>query len=213
MADKGWGNNIFGSGYDPKKLGGGLSSILSGLFNDSSKPYDAAMDQYKDFLNQGKDAQNPFYNAGTNAIGGYQDWLGKMKDPSEFINHIMGQYQESPYARYQQNQNNREATNLGSASGLTGSTPLQLQAQQNSQGISSQDMMGWLQKVLGVNTEYGEGQNNLMKGGQNSANSITDLLSKYGENMGKAAYGQEAGKNNDFGNLLGGIGSIASMFF
>jgi|HubBroStandDraft_3_1064219.scaffolds.fasta_scaffold83971_2 hypothetical protein len=208
----GYGSNS-GFGFNSQKsnmIGGGIGSVLSGLFNDSSAPYGAAMDQYKKYFDQANQTQQPFYNAGTQAIPQYQDFLKQMQNPSGFINNLMGQYQESPYAHYQQLQAQRAAQNYGSANGLTGSTPLMQQAQQNASNISSGDMNNWLNNVLGVNTQYGQGIGNLIQGGQGSANALTDLLSKYGELMGQGAYNEGAAENNDFSNLLGGIGNIAS---
>jgi hypothetical protein len=182
----------------------GLSGLLGGMFGNSGSPYSAAMDQYMQWANKAQGVQNPFLQAGTGAIGNYQNWLTGMQDPTKFINNIMGQYQESPYAKYQQQQAMRMANNMGSATGMTGSTPLQLQAQQNASNISSQDMNNWLQNVLGINTQYGAGQGNLMNMGANSANALTGLYQNMGANMGQMAYGQGAAQNNDFMNMIGG---------
>ncbi len=190
----------------------GLAGILGGLFGDSGAPYQAAMDQYQQYGNRAQGAQNPFLQAGTGAIGNYQNWLQNQQNPSQFLNNLMGQYQESPWAKYQQQQALRTANNMGSATGLTGSTPLQLQAQQNASNISSQDMNNWLQNVLGINTQYGQGQQNLIGGGQGAANALTSLYSDMGKNLGEAAYGQEAGKQNDMWNLIGGGLQLGSMF-
>jgi hypothetical protein len=128
-----------------------------------------------------------------------------MSNPSGFINKLMGGYQESPFAKFQQQQGIRAAQNMGSASGLTGSTPLTQFAQQNAQNISSQDMNQWLQNVLGVNAQYGAGLGNLMSGGQGAANNISSLLSQLGVLMGQGAYGQRAGENQDRSNMIGGL--------
>ena len=200
-------------GFNPQSanmIGGGIGSILSGLFNDSGAPYESAMGEYQKYLDQAKQMQNPFYQAGTSAIPQYQNYLNTMQNPSQFINNLMGQYQESPYSKYQQQQAMRAAQNMGSASGLTGSTPLMQQAQQNASNISSQDMNNWLDRVLGINTQYGQGIGNLMQGGQGSANALTNLLAQYGQLMGQGAYGKEAGEQADLSNLLSGIGSLAS---
>lgn len=205
------GTSMFG-GMRPQKadmMGEGIGSFLGGLFNDSGAPYEAAMGQYQKFLDEAKQTQNPFYQAGTNAIPQYQNYLNTMQNPSQFINNLMGQYQESPYAHYQQQQGRRAAENMGSAYGLTGSTPLMNQSQQNASNISGQDMNNWLSHVLGINTQYGQGVGNLMQGGQGSANALTNLLSHYGQLMGEGAYNKGAEENNDFSNLLGGIGNIA----
>jgi hypothetical protein len=190
----------------------GIGGLLSGLFGDSGAPYEAAMDQYQQWGNKAQGAQNPFLQAGQGAIGNYQNWLQGQQNPSHFLNNLMGQYQESPWAKYQQQQALRMANNMGSATGLTGSSPLQLQAQQNAANISSQDMNNWLQNVLGINTQYGQGQQNLMAGGQGAANALTSLYSDMGKNMGEAAYGKEAGAQNDMWNLIGGGLQLGSAF-
>jgi hypothetical protein len=211
-SSNGMGSGNAFSPYARNALAGGIGSIASGLFNDSGAPYNAAMDQYQKYYNQAQNTQQPFLNAGTGAIPNYQNFLSKMQNPTDFINNISSQYKESPYAQYQQQQARRAAENFGSANGLSGSTLLMQQAQQNASNISSQDMNNWLQNVLGVNQQYGQGQQNLIQGGQNSANSLTNLLSMLGNNMGQAAYGQEAGNQSDFSNILGGLGSLAAFF-
>jgi hypothetical protein len=200
---------------DPMQSGqmmSGLGGLLGGLFGDSGAPYDAAMDQYQQWGNKAQNVQNPFLQAGQGGINNYQNWLQGQQNPSQFINNLMGQYQQSPWAKYQQQQAMRMANNMGSASGLTGSTPLQLQAQQNASNISSQDMNQWLQNVLGINTQYGQGQQNLVQGGQGAANALTNMYGDMGKNMGEAAYGKEAGNQNDMWNLIGGGLQLGSMF-
>jgi hypothetical protein len=198
--------------YRQAQLLSGFGGLFGGLFGDSGAPYQDYADQYKRYLNKATGVQNPFYNAGVGALGGYQDWLSGMKDPTAFINRLMGSYQESPFARNQQTQALRAAQNMGSASGLTGSTPLQLQAQQNASNISAQDMNSWLQNVLGINTMYGSGLGNLIGRGQGSADVMSNLFGRGGEALGEAAYGRRAGQNQDFWNMIGGAGSLASMF-
>lgn len=191
---------------DPRTAmgGAGAAGLLGGLFGDSGAPYEAAQQQYNDYLNRAQGAQNPFLQAGYGAIPNFQAWLGSMQDPSGFINKLMGQYQESPWARYQQQQSIRAGTNAASASGLTGSTPFAQQLQQNAQNISSQDMQNWLQNVLGINTQYGQGNQYLMGQGANAANAMTNMFGQYGQLAGQTAYGQKAGENQDFWNMIGG---------
>lgn len=185
--------------------GGGLASLLSGLFGNSGSPYGDAMKQFLKYYQQAQGAQNPFMNAGTGAIGPYQDWLKKMSDPSGFINNMMGQYKESPWAQFSQRQGINAANNMGSATGLTGSTPLQLQAQQNAQNIASGDMNTWLQNALGVNTQYGAGEKGLMDTGQHSADMMSQLAMLMGGQMGEGAFGQKFGENQDSSNTMAGI--------
>lgn len=184
--------------------GAGLTQFLQGLFGNSGAPYQAASNQYQKYYNQAIDKQNPFYNAGVGAIGNFQDWLNGMKDPSGFVNSLMGKYQESPWAKYMQQQAMRAGQNAASASGLAGSTPFAQQMAQTAAGISSQDMQNWLNNVFGINTQYGEGEGTLMQGGQHAADFMGDLYGQLGNNMAEAAYGREAGNQYDRNNLLSG---------
>lgn len=181
-------NNLFsgggGGGFNAGGAGAGIAQLLSGLFGNSAGPYH----EYMDWEKKGLEGYKP-----------YEDWLNTQKDPSGFINHLMSQYQESPYAKYQQQQSIRAGQNAGSAAGLTGSTPLAQQLQQNASNISSQDMNTWLQNVLGINTQYGQGQFGL--GGQKS-----NIFSRLGE----GAYGARTQQNQDFFNILGGAGQLGA---
>jgi hypothetical protein len=185
--------------------GSGLSSFFGGLFGDSGEPYKDAMKQYQEWANKAQGVQQPYLDAGKRGMGNFEDWLGGIKDPSSFINHLMNGYQESPWAKFSQDQATRAAQNQGSASGLTGSTPLMQFAQQNAQNISSQDMNQWLSHVLGINTQYGTGESDLMHGGQNSANALTNMYGDLGRQMGDAAYGRRAGEQQDRNNMWGGL--------
>lgn len=181
---------------------------MFGLFG-SGKAYKDQQHQYNKYMNQANQAQQPWMQAGQQAIPQYQNWLQGQQDPSGFINNLMGQYQESPYAKYLQQQSMNAGQNEASASGLMGSTPLIQQMQQNAGNISSGDMGSWLQNVLGINSNYGTGQNNLMQGGQNAANALSGNYTNQANENGRLAYNQTRGRQNDWGNL---VGSIAGMF-
>lgn len=201
-------------------FGSDLMGFLGGLFGDSGAPYKDAMKQYQEWANKAQDIQNPFLNMGKAAIPQFNQWLASMKDPSGFINNLMGGYQESPFAKFQQQQALRAAQNIGSTGespyGGAGSTPLMQFAEQNARDISSADLNQWLQNVLGINTQYGAGLGSEISGGQSAANTLTNIYGDMGRQMGEAAYGQRAGRNMDRANMWGGLfnlgGDIASLF-
>lgn len=199
----GWKNPDYG--FDPQMGLSGIQGLLGGLFGDSGKPYE----EYQKWMQQAQQAQQPYLNAGSGAIGDYQEWLKGQKDPSGFINNLMGKYQQSPYTSYLQQQAQNAGQNAASASGLMGSTPMMQQMQQNSANIAQQGQNDWLQNVLGINKQYGQGQQNLMQGGQNAANSLSGIYNQ----MGQAAYGKQAGKQQDFWNTIGGgLGMLGGLF-
>lgn len=198
-------------------FGSDISQFLGGLFGNSGRPYEDAMKQYEKYGGKAEGAQNPFLEFGKAGMPMFQNWLKSMRDPSAFINHLMGGYQESPYAKYEQEQGMRTAQNIGSESGLTGSTPLMQFAQQNAQNISSKDMNQWLQNVLGINTLYGSGLGQQIGVGQGAANALTGMYGDMGRQMGEGAYGSERGRNIDRANMWGGLfntgADMAHMFF
>ena len=198
--------------FDAGMFGGGLGQLLGGLFGNTDKAYNAANKQYMNWANKSQQAQQPWLNAGQQAIPDYQRWLQRQQNPSGFINNLMGQYNESPYAKYQQQQSLNAGQNAASASGLMGSTPLMQQLQQNAQNISSQDQNQWLQHVLGINTQYGAGQHNLINNGQNSANALTNMYGDMGRQMGENDYNKAASReNNKWNTIGGGLGILGSF--
>jgi len=186
-------------------LSQGFNQSFTGFFGHSDKPYRESGKVLEDYLGRARDTQTPFLQMGKEAIPDYQQWLQGQRDPSGFINNLMRQYSESPWAKYQQDQSMRAAGNMGSASGLTGSTPLTQFAQQNAHDISQQDMSSWLQNVLGINTQYGSGLQNEINSGQNAANSLSKLYSDFGGNLAASKYNSQAAHNQDKVNKWGGL--------
>jgi len=184
---------------------GGLGSVLGGIFNDPRHAYAEGQRAYDPWMDRAAGAYNPFYQGGIEGMGKYKDWLNGMSNPQDFINNIMGGYQESPWARYQQQQAERAGTNAASASGLIGSTPWAQQMQQNAAGISSQDMQQWLANVLGINTQYGQGQQNLMNQGFNAAQGMGNIFGQRARDAAQMAYGKERAGDERSGNIIGGL--------
>lgn len=190
----------------------GLGSLFGGIFGGGD-PYKDAMKQYKQYANQAAGYQNPFYQAGQGTIPQYQNYLQSMSNPSQFINQLMGGYQESPHAKYLQDQSMRAGINAASASGLTGSSPMTQFMQENAANISSGDMNQWLQNVLGVNTQYGAGLGNMLGMGQGAANQLSNIYGTLGQNMGEGAYGSRQAKNQQMSDIFGGLGNLAMFAF
>lgn len=190
--------------------GGLFSGLFSSLFDNPGKPYQAATNAYQPYLDKATSQLSPYSQAGMNAIPQYQSWLSTMQNPSGFINNLMGQYQESPWAKYQQQQSIRAAQNAASAGGgnspyaSLGSTPFAQQIQQNASNISSGDMNQWLQNVLGINTQFGSGTQGLINNGQQASNALANLYNGAGQFMGEQAYNEEAANQNNMWNTIAG---------
>lgn len=190
---------------------GSAGKILDGLFGDAGKPYHDASKELSRYLPQAQSYNMPFLEMGKNAMAPFSSWLQGMQNPSGYINQLMGGYHESPYAHSQQEQAMRAAQNAGSASGLTGSTPLMQFAQQNAQDISSRDMNQWLQHVLGINSIYGSGLNSLISGGRESANSLQKLMGDYMGAQTALTYGQGNAQQQQRSGLLSGLAGLFGL--
>lgn len=196
------------SGNSGSNVSSALGQLLGGIFGNSDAPYEKAGKQYEKYFQGAQQFQNPFFNAGQQGLGNYQNWLQGQQDPSAFINRLMGQYQESPFAHNLQQQAMRSGINAASANGLAGSTPFAQQMQQNAGQIASADQNNWLQNVIGINSQYGQGQHNIMQSGQHAGDFLSQLFSQQGNNMAGVKYGQEAGKNQDFMSILSGLAKL-----
>ena len=205
--NSGWGNFNWGNAL------GDLGDIFSGFEGQSSNPFSAAMGQYQKWAQQGANAMSPFMQAGAGEIPSYQNWLKSMSNPTQFTNNLMANYQESPNAKFMQQQAIRSAQNAGSATGMNNSSPMNMQIEQNAGNISQQDMQNWMQNVLGINTEYGQGMGNLINNGEQAGNSLMNLYGNEANAMGESALGQQEGENQDTNNEFGGIENLAEDFF
>lgn len=190
-----------------------LGALISGLGNlfggdDPSQAYQAAQDQANKYYGMATNTQQPFYNAGTGAIPQYQQYLQQMSNPTGFINNIMSQYQESPWAKFQQQEAQRANNNMASAAGLIGSTPWQRAGEDYARNISSQDQNQFLQNVLGVNTSYGSGLNNLLNYGANAGNILSQLYGQQANTNANMAYGGAAADQNQNQSMWGLLGTI-----
>ncbi len=197
-----------GIGNEVGGRAGGLGQLLSGLFGNSGGAYSDAMKQYQKYLEPASQNFNPFIQAGQGAIDPYQRSINTMRNPLRYMENIFSQYQQSPQAQNLQRDSLNAANNAASASGLMGSTPLQMAAQQGAHDISSQDMQQYLQNALGIQGQHQAGLQNLMQGGLQGAQGQGNILSQLAQLMGEGAYGKKAGAQNDTNNIISGFLSL-----
>jgi len=205
--------------------GAGLGSILGGALNVFNNPYDQSVDTFNNILSgydkyKGEMSSNlnPYMTAGTDAIGSYQNALNRMANPTDFMNNIMNQYQQSPWAKFQTDQGIKAGNNAASASGMLGSGAEQKELAQFAQGVSSKDMQQYLQNALGINNQYLGGYGHLMDNGL-GANSIYgsflgNLMSSQANvanSMAQAQAAQGQTENSGWGDMLGGAATIGMM--
>lgn len=188
---------------------GFFTDAFDGLFRSNERPYEDAQGMYRRYADAATNVQKPYQKFGQEGMAGYGDWINSQKDPSQFINNIMGQYQESPYAKYQTQQGSRAAQNQASASGLGGSTPLMHELSDRAQKTASADQQSWLNNVLGINTQYGQGMKDRVNIGQNSANQMSNLYNRQANDEADLAFGRSKGMMQDYDDFYS---MLATMF-
>lgn len=200
-------------------LVGGLASDLIG-----GNPYSGAMDEYQDanqmlgnYLNQATSYLNPYYQAGTGALPQYQNALDNMKNPSEFYNQMMSGYQESPAAKFRQEQSVNSANARAAATGLSGSSNNLDDVSNITQGIIGQDQQQYFNNLMGINNNYMSGLGGLSNMGMGAAQGYGNLYSNFGnqqanmyDHMADAKYAKKQQDNNMLGDIAG---SLASLMF
>lgn len=190
------------------QAGGALANYFFG--GDPSQPYQDAQEQMGKYYQEGQGYLNPWAQFGQNAMGKYENALGKMSDSQGYINGIMNGYQQSPWAKFQMEQGMKGMNNAASASGMVGSGAQMKAAADFSQGLSSRDMQQWFQNNFGVDQQYLGGLNNQLGYGANAANMQAQMAMQQGQNAAQAAYGGAQAANNQKTELFGSISSAFS---
>lgn len=203
---------------------GGIMDVLGGGgdsgYGDIQNQLQKAMDAIKDSYSKGRAGYDPYAQAGTGAIGNYQNSLNQMSDPFGYADKIGQNYQQSAQAKNNINAITSSMNNAAAASGMAGTPAMQEALAGKVNDISNADQQQYFNNIMGVNNQYQQGQNNMMGYGMNAQNGINQnymgegnaLAGLYGD-MGNAQLGQQQSKAGAWGNLIGGgAGLISSLF-
>ena len=113
-------------------------SWLSDLFHPG-RPYEAAQDKYNQQYQQGQQYLDPYNKQGQQAGGQLQDIFSQLQNPEQLQNQWASGYQESPYAKQQQQFAQNAGLDAASSQGLLGSSSALQNIQNTSAGIVNQD--------------------------------------------------------------------------
>jgi hypothetical protein len=198
-------------------IGGGISSGISGIagykgYNNMADTLGNAQDTINKYLQQATGYMQPFYDAGTQGLQAFQKGLSPLQNPVQVMDQLMGQYTESPYALFQQQQSITAANAAGAASGMQGSGAEQEQLMQESQAISSKDMQNWLNNIFGIYKGYMGGEKSLMSQGYGAAGQMGNWNMQAGRDitslMDAQARAQAAAMKSGAGGIGGFVGGV-----
>lgn len=203
--------------------GAGLASKLFGGGDDSRKAaeqeqreLEQAEQQIRQATGQGLGLLSPFQQAGVGAIGGLQGMLGQ--DPTDIVNKILGQFQQSPAEKFQSQQAQQAMQNQLASAGLSGSGEAIQRSGGLAQQLAGQGQQQFLQNVLGQRQQQMGGLESLFGGGLSAAQSGAGLLGQEGQSLagltgqiGQAQAAGTLGKGQEQAGLFGGLGQIGGL--
>lgn len=186
----------------------GLMSSLENAFTGGAQgDVSKYWDQAKGYYNQAQGYMNPFYQGGMNAFNQWNSNSGDMnkmlgqygnpadfqwrmagQDPSQYYQHIMSNYTESPEAKYAQEQAMRAGNASAAASGMMGSGAYQKGIQSNANDISQRDRGQYFNNIMGVNQQ----QMSAIQNYQQQQAQLRQMLAQQA-GMGYGAAGQMSG--------------------
>jgi hypothetical protein len=209
--------------FIPAALGaiGGLSSLFG---KDSSRraaeqeqqELEEAERQIQAATQQGLGLLSPFRGAGTFAISPLEQMLGQ--DPTDIVNKILGQYQQSPAQQFQSQQAQKALESQLAGAGLAGSGEAIQRAGGLAQQLASQGQEKYLQDVLGQRQQQMGGLERLFGGGLSAATTGAGLLGEEGRSLagltgqiGQAQAAGTLGRQQNLSNLFGGLGQLGGL--
>lgn len=191
-------------------------SWLSNLFGGGKNPADAAMPYLNQIPGQTQQYQQPWFDAGKNQLAGLQDQYGQLlKDPGGKMNQIGQSFQQSPGFKFAMDQAMQGGNHAAAAGGMAGSPQHEQQNMQMATDLGNQEYNNWMQNALGM---YGQGlqgsqgmANQGQQAGQSMADMIAQTLAQQANLQFQGQRQQNQNKNDLWGGIAKGIGSIASF--
>jgi len=164
----------------------------------------------------------PYYKAGTEGLGAYQQGINQMADPSAFYEKVMGNYDVSNAAQFRLAKVMDQLKNEAYAGGMQGSGALRQGEIDYANDEIGADMQQYLQNIMGIFGNYLGGQNTLANYGYGAGNTLGGMEQSYGQQIAGAKAQEELARNQKWqqhfatglnmgANFLGGGGGFGAI--
>lgn len=171
------------------------------FFNPGSG-YEAAKKEFQKYFNQGIGYQSPYQQAGLNQQNILTGAENNLLDPSKMLANWINNYKESPTAQKATQNATESGLDAASAMGLSGSSTAVNNIQNSASDIMNKDESTYISNLMKqYMSGVGIGENIYGKGA-NAAQRMGYESMKEGEDMGKAAFGEENSKGQLLGNFM-----------
>lgn len=201
----------------------GLFSKLSNLFHGRApaNPANNAMGYLNQIPGIGKEYLEPFIKSGRESYEAVNPIYNQMtKDPSAFLNTIMGNYTPSKGYQFKQQELARAMSNSAAQGGYAGTPFDQRQQSEVTQGLLNQDMQNYIANILGIQGAGLSGHEGSIGRGFQGSTGLADYLgSNLGQQAGLAFQGQsqqnanQMSRRNSILNMLGNLAGVGSNIY
>jgi hypothetical protein len=196
---------------------GGVGAGALGMMGGHDNPSDSGMKYLDQAQNQVGQYYQPYMQAGQQALGGVQNQYNDlMNNPGGKLNNIGQQFHQSPGFQFALQQALQGAGHAAAAGGMAGSPQHEQQNMQLATNLGNQDYYNWLGQAGGLFNTGVQGLQGIAGMGQNASNNMADQMQSILANKAQMGYAGTANQNqaqgNDFGNILGGLGTLAAFF-
>lgn len=167
--------------------------------------YEDAQDALSKYHQQAMGYMHPYWQTGIDAGKGLTDAAGQLMDPQALESKWISGYQESPYAKQEQEAAQQQGMSAASSMGLEGSSPALQAIQQGTSNIGMADRQQYLKDLMdkytmGINVNRG-----LYGAGATMAGQMGQDTEHYGDTMANLQYGADEAPWGTLGKIGGGI--------
>lgn len=175
--------------------------IFDSIF-DPGRAYRKAADEYKKGWEQAQGYEKPYWQSGTDQINKLTGAEDKLLDPSKLQSEWAAGYETSPYAKQLQDQAMSQGLDSAGSMGLLGSSSALQSLQQGSTNIMQKDRQNYMDDLMKKYLSgIGIGQN-MFNTGATMGGKLGDQSMSFGEQMGKAKFGDMTSKNKMISDLI-----------
>lgn len=202
----------FGKAAGYGSLGGGLA----GMFFNGGNPAHDAMGQLNQIPGAISPYLSPYFNAGTGVLPQLGNQFNRLAtNPGARMNAIGQNFQQSPGFQFSLQQALQGADHAAAAGGMAGSPQHEQQNMQIATQMGNQDYYNWLHDALGLYGTGLSGEQNMAQMGMGAGQSLADQIAQMLSAKSQLSYAGKANQNEStggaFGNILGGLGSLAAF--
>jgi hypothetical protein len=203
-------------GFLTKTLGAGnaatAAGAIGGLFDHfSNKHLEDPNAPYDDSMRDIKSGFKPYTDAGAKQLEPLSDQYSRLiNDSPGMLSEWMDKYSQSPYAKIQLNEINKQLSNQSATSGTLGSPYASKELAKYSQGIVSQDQTNYLNQLNNMYSKGLSGSKGLADLGFQGQATIANVEERQAEAKAAAIAASNKEKKSESSGFWGGLAGAAA---